>query len=133
MSKLKPSNKNRSLPPDDIKFIINSLRQASVKWPGRKETLDRARKRVCEGRTKKGKKIWKYYWQCVHCEQWFRDESAVQVDHVVEIGPFLGDWNEFLARMFLDDRQVLCVVCHMRKTNAFNAAHLKWKRKRPAD
>jgi hypothetical protein len=127
----KSSNKIPRLPPDDIKWIINALRHESVKWPGRRAALDGARKRVCEGRTKKGKKIWKYHWQCAKCEQWFRDESAVEVDHVTEIGPFCGDWNRFLSRMFAGALQVLCIVCHMKKTNAYNAAHLKWKRKVP--
>jgi hypothetical protein len=57
----------------------------------------------------------------------------MQVDHVVEISSFCGDWNVFLPRMFpqLESAlQVLCILCHMKKTNAFNAAHLKWKRKK---
>jgi hypothetical protein len=120
--------------PDDVKFLINALRQASVKWPGRREALDGARKKVREGTTRKGKPIWKYHWQCAHCRQWYRNQTDVEVDHITEIGSFCGDWNKFLAKMFARPvklkLQVLCVVCHMRKTNAFNAAHLKWKRKR---
>lgn len=131
------SKTKQSLPPDDIKFIINALRQASVKWSGRRAALDSARKRVCIGRVKsgprKGKKKFKFHWQCAKCERWYRNETDVEVDHVVEIGSFCGDWNRFLLRMFASALQVLCVVCHMKKTNQFNAAHLKWKRKRPAE
>lgn len=133
MSSPKSSTRIRQLPHDDVKFIINALRQASIKWPGRAEALDRARKKVWEGKRNKktGKKILKFYWQCSHCEKWYRNETDVEVDHIVEVGPFCGDWNKFLARLFTtqDNLQVLCVVCHMKKTNAYNAAHLKWKRK----
>lgn len=133
MPKHRSSNPKFELPPDDIKFVINALRQATVKWSGRREALDLARKKVREGMTRKGKQIWKFYWRCAHCKRWYRNESDVEVDHIIEIGPFCGDWNRFLHRMFARPvnmkLQVLCVVCHMRKTNAYNAAHLKWRRK----
>lgn len=129
MKKLRPSKQIESLPPDDIKFIINALRHESVKWSGRRAALDSARKRVRVGTTKKGKPKYKFHWQCAKCDRWYRNEHDVEVDHVVEIGPFCGDWNRFLLRMFASALQVLCTVCHMKKTNAYNAAHLKWKRK----
>ncbi len=124
---------SNSLSPDDVKFIINALREASIKWPGRKAALDRSRKRVLIGRAKNGNPKYKYHWQCAKCLKWHRDEKSMEVDHVIEIGSFCGDWNNFLLRMFpqIDSAlQVLCVNCHQRKTSAFNAAHLKWKRKK---
>lgn len=134
MKPTKPSTRIQTLPPDDVKFIINALRQATVKWPGRALALDRARKKVWEGKRNKktGKKIFKFHWQCAKCKKWHRDVGEVEVDHIVEIGSFTGDWNLFLPKMFTaqENLQVLCQVCHMKKTNAFNAAHLKWKRKR---
>lgn len=132
MPKLRSSTKIICLPPDDVKFIINSLRQASVKWSGRKEALDRARKKVRVGTTLDGKPKYKFHWKCAKCGQWYRNAGDVEVDHIVEVGPFTGDWNEFLPRLFTtqSNLQVLCVVCHMKKTNAYNAAHTKWTRKR---
>lgn len=118
---------------DDVEFIKNALRQASIKWPGRHAALKRARKKVREGTTKLGKPVYKYYWQCANCTKWFRDEKEMEVDHVVEIGSFEEDWNPFLARMFPQIEsalQVLCVLCHLKKTKKFNAAHLKYTRKR---
>lgn len=82
---------------------------------------------------KNGNPIYKYHWLCAKCEKWFRDEKKMEVDHVIEIGTFLGDWNSYLVKMFnrrKDALQVLCVRCHLKKTMAFNAANTKWKRKR---
>lgn len=119
------------LTPDDIKFVINELRHGSVKWSGRREALDRARKKVFQRRSKKGKRIFKFYWQCAKCEEWFRNENEVEVDHIKEVGPFCGDWNRFLLRLFpeVDGLQVLCLVCHLKKTNIYNSARTRWQRK----
>lgn len=122
-----------SLSQDDVKFITNALRQATIKWSGRHDALKRARKKVREGTTAKGKPIYKLYWQCAVCKVWHRNEDEVEVDHVIEIGSFKGDWNPFLARMFPRDPkalQVLCSLCHLKKTKKFMAAHLKYTRKR---
>lgn len=125
------TNGHRKLSDDDIKFIINALRMATIKWPGRALCLRNARKRVLVGKTKDGKKIWKYFWQCAVCEQWFRNEVDMEVDHIIEIGTFSGDWNEFLPRLFAtqDNLQCLCTGCHLKKTMKFNSARSRWKRK----
>lgn len=122
----------KHLTPDDVKFVMNAIRRESVKWSGRRECLDLARKRVRVGTTKDGNPKFKYHWQCAKCEKWFRNESDLEVDHITEIGAFCGDWNNTLLRMLpsVDDLQALCTICHMKKTNAFNAANTKWKRKR---
>ena len=57
----------------------------------------------------------------------------MEVDHIVEIGSFKGDWNEFLFRHFPPDRaklQVLCITCHMKKTKAFNSAKSLYVRRK---
>lgn len=126
--------KKTILPPDDIRFIINALRHASIKWEGRAAALKRARKKVFVRIAKNGNKVFKLYWMCAKCEKWFREETQMEVDHVVEIGSFNGDLNEYCERMFdrdPDALQVLCVKCHLKKTKAFNAANTKWKRKKP--
>lgn len=124
--------KKFQLPPSDVEFIRNLLRQGSVKWSGRAECLRRARKRVVVKRGKKRQPIYKYYWKCARCEQWYRDISQMEVDHIVEIGPFTGDWNEHIARHFppQDNLQVLCITCHMKKTLAYNSARTRWQRKK---
>lgn len=117
----------------DVEFLRNLLRQGSVKWPGRSEVLAAARKKVRVGLTKKGKPKTKFHWQCAKCLRWYRDEAEMEVDHIVEIGSFEGDWNEFLFRHFPPDRakmQALCIPCHMKKTKAFNSARTRWERKK---
>ncbi len=118
---------------EDVKFIREALRHASIKWPGRAECLKLARRRVVVGQTKAGKPKYKYHWQCAKCRRWTKQQGSMEVDHIIEIGSFTGDWNEFLARHFprpINGRlQALCKSCHMKKTLAFNAANTKWKRK----
>ena len=114
---------------DTIKLIMNQLRQGSLIWEGRKIALELARKKVHEGFTKAGKSIYKYFWQCNECKEWFRDVSSVEVDHIEEIGPYKGDWNDYINRMYcsVDNLQVLCVKCHLGKTT--KNARERWVRK----
>jgi hypothetical protein len=119
---------------DDIVFIRNLLRHGSVKWSGRAECLRKARKKVFVRIGLKGQEIFKFHWQCAHCKQWHKDEKEMEVDHIVEIGSFTGDWNVYMEKLFprpvKKHLQALCVVCHMKKTKAFNAAHIKYQRKK---
>jgi 5-methylcytosine-specific restriction endonuclease McrA len=124
-----------SMPPDDVAWLRNAIREASIKWPGRAECLRRARRKKLEGYTKKGKPIYKFYWQCAKCGKWQRDELQMEVDHIVEIGSFEGDWNTYLARHFPDPAtglQALCIVCHLKKTAVYNSARTRWSRKSKA-
>lgn len=127
------SNKNFQMSQDDIDFVRNLLRQGSTKWPGRAECLRLSRKRVLIRYSKTGQPVYKYFWQCASCRQWYRDVKSVEVDHVSEIGSFNGDWNEYLFKHFprpiAEKMQVLCIACHLKKTKAFNSARSKWKRK----
>lgn len=115
---------------DTIQLIQNQLRKASIIWSGRKLALENARIKRFEKFTKKGSKpIYKYYWQCANCKELFRDQAQVEVDHIVEVGPFNNDWNDWIGRLFCgqDNLQVLCTVCHLKKTSGFNAS-IKYKR-----
>lgn len=56
----------------------------------------------------------------------------MEVDHIIEIGPFTGCWNEYFLRHFPDPitgLQAMCIVCHLKKTNAYNSARSQWRRK----
>jgi len=122
---------NFLLPHDDVEFIKNLLRQGSVKWKGRAECLRRARTRVIVRRGKFNQPIYKYHWQCAKCRLWSKNVDAMEVDHIIEIGTFNGDWNEYLFKLFSpqNNLQALCVACHLKKTKAFNSAATRWKRK----
>lgn len=110
-----------------IDFIINLLRHGSVKWDTRKKALKRARKQVQESSGKK-----KFHWQCAKCLKWFRDQAQMEVDHIVEVGPFEGSWDHFIPRLYceLDNLQVLCVDCHKLKTVGYVAKLKKSNRKK---
>ena len=130
------SNSENFLTDHDIRFIFNELRKATITWKGRRDCLENARKKVVEGKTKKGSLIYKYLWQCAICNKWFRNIKDMEVDHIVEIGgvsSFKGDWNEIINKMFprpVDKHlQCLCVVCHQRKTGNYMNASKKFKRK----
>ena len=137
MSNLKGDvNAQKLLTSDDIKYIYNELRKASIIWQGRKECLALARKKVFVRRAKNGNPVYKYHWQCADCENWFKQESDMEVDHIVEIGgvtSFCGDWNKMIERIFprpvQDHLQCLCIPCHARKTGRYNAAPSKFTRK----
>lgn len=121
------------LHPDDVEWLRNAIRQSSITWPGRTKCLRLARKKVLVRRSKKGKPIYKFHWQCAKCERWTKNEKQMEVDHIVEIGSFDGDWNEYLFRHFPvveTGLQALCLVCHLKKTKAWNSAQSQWERKR---
>ncbi len=112
------------------RYVINLLRQGTVKYWGRTEALKRARKRFLIGRAKNGRPKFKWKWKCVRCNKWYEDETDVEVDHIDEVGPYLGDLHEYAVRMFNfeGNSQILCIKCHKGKTEA--AAPLRWERKK---
>lgn len=112
------------------RYVINVLRRGTLKWNGRTNALRRARKRFRDGKLKNGNVKWKYHWNCAKCGKWFRDESDMEVDHIMEVGPYKGDLHDYAERMYCDEDnlQVLCIRCHKAKTTS--AAPLRWKRKK---
>lgn len=131
-------NDNFPVDKKTLDYVLNLLRQGTIKWDGRKRCLRRARKLVHDGTYyQNGNPIKKYFWKCAKCKQWFRDESEMEVDHVVEIGPFNGDLHNYADRMYPEDPnalQALCVLCHSKKTATFNAtARFTRKKKLPAE
>ena len=114
----------------DIRYVINLLRQGTIKWSGRAECLRLARIQVAEGTSSNGSLILKYYWQCYRCKKFFRDEKDMEVDHIEEIGPYNGDLHNYAQRVYCsqDNLGAICILCHQAKTSSFNA-RLKFKRK----
>lgn len=128
--------KKESLTTEDIKFIFNELRKASIIWDGRKEVMKLARKKVLVRRAKNGNPVYKFQWQCAVCSRWFKSDKEMEVDHIEEIGGITahtGDWNVVIDKMFPrpvhEHLQVLCIACHLRKTKQFMSAIHKYKRK----
>lgn len=118
-----------------IRIIMNHIRLATLVSPIRKEVLNSYSKKVYEGNTergnfKNGKLRFKKYWTCPNCKKDFRDEKALEVDHIVEIGGFKGDWNEIMDRAFCppEEQQTLCIECHKRKTTS--SARERFSRKK---
>jgi 5-methylcytosine-specific restriction endonuclease McrA len=128
---------NKKFSDEDVAYIYNALRKATIQWSGRAECFRLARKKVFVRRSKSsGKPIYKLQWQCAECREWFRDPGSMEVDHKKEIGgigSFNGDWTEMISKVFPrpveEHLQLLCVYCHLKKTKAFAAANSKWQRK----
>ncbi len=117
--------------PEDVDYLLNIIRQGTTKWDGRAKCLKRARKRVLVRQSKKGKPVYKYFWQCATCRDWFKDVDSMEVDHIIEIGPYKGDLHEYAERVYCSQENLaaLCVVCHLKKTMKYNSARSRWKRK----
>lgn len=111
--------------------ILNILRRGTITWRGRSECLKRHRVKVREGSFKSGKPKYKYYWVCAVCKRRYRDQEMMEVDHIVEVGPFKGSLNKFVERLYCgqDNLQALCIVCHSKKTSGFNSTRLHERKK----
>jgi hypothetical protein len=114
-------------------YIINVLRRGTITWSGRTDCLNRNRRKRPVGKTKKGKD--KFLWEraCDSCGEWhLLKDNDLEVDHIEEVGPFKGCFDDFVRRMYCgqENLQALCFQCHSRKTSKFNA-HLRFTRKNP--
>jgi 5-methylcytosine-specific restriction endonuclease McrA len=94
-------------------FIINSMRRASYRWPGRW---------LAEKRTALGKGL--YYCENPECGIIVKKKET-QMDHVIPVIPVTGfdSWEGVLDRMFCspDGFQRLCKACHRVKTDLENS------------
>ena len=92
----------------DIEFIKKSLRRGFLKYPSRKAALNKARR--------PGNKF-----ECCKCHNLF-SRRGIQCDHIIPVGSF-DNWDSYIARLFttVDNLQILCTVCHRKKTNIENA------------
>lgn len=112
-------------------YIINVLRRGTITWSGRTQCLNRGRRARVIGKLKNGnlKTLWER--NCDECQTWhLLKDNSLEVDHIIEIGPFQNDWKDFLERMYCgqENLQALCFVCHSRKTSKFNST-LRFTRK----
>ena len=114
----------------DIKterYILNILRQGTITWKGRTECLNAARKRfrvgLCVSEGLSGKFKFKWLYLCAMCDNYF-DLPFMEVDHIVEIGSFNGNFDEYIRKMYCDQEnlQALCTTCHKHKTRGFIAS-----------
>ena len=112
------------------RHILNALRVSTITWEGRANCLKAASKKVFSRTSKSGSEIYKTYWQCATCKEWFRNIGDMEVDHKVEVGGFRGSWDKLIEIMFDETNlQALCISCHSKKTNTYNAT-LRFQRKK---
>lgn len=108
-----------------IKHIMNILRKGTVTWHVRAECLNRGRYKAFVD----GKKLWAR--DCDGCQvMHLQKNNDLEVDHIIEVGPFTGDIGAYAAKMYcsIDNLQALCFSCHKKKTSGFNAK-LRFERK----
>lgn len=116
---------------DTQKYLISTLRAATVTWSGRSQCLNRGRRKRFIGKLKNGGD--KYLWEnnCEACQEWhLLKDNSFEVDHIVEVGPFTGNWDDFIKKLFCDQSnlQRLCIICHQKKTSGYNSS-LRYQRK----
>lgn len=92
------------------RFIVASLRRATLYWPERNEALKAAR-------------IERGLYQCNHCKECF-SKKQVRLDHIEPVVRLSGftNWDDYLKRMFpkAEGFQVLCLGCDKLKTDEEN-------------
>ena len=95
-------------------FIRSTLRQKSRWWKPISLAKQKA-KRKYKGPNKRQK----FEYLCNVCKQYFPDKE-INVDHIVPAGSLrcANDLPGFVERLFceIDNLQVLCNVCHNKKT-----------------
>lgn len=114
-----------------LEYVINVLRRGTTTWQGRNDCLNRGRRKRVVGTYKNGKEKFLWERQCDHCKEWFLlKDNMLEVDHVIEIGPYKGDLHDYIERMYCgqDNLQALCIPCHSHKTSGFNST-LRYERK----
>lgn len=85
------------------------IRKIFLYSPIRREVLERARM--------KRSKLKKY--KCAHCKQGTEKPKVDHIEPVVDVKKGFQGWDEYITRMFcgVENLQVLCAVCHDKKTN----------------
>jgi len=105
----KKSRKKRvSKYPSWVRYLMGAVRKVFAWSPHKRTALMMARN--SDG-----------FFTCAGCSGVFGADS-VQVDHIDPIGPFKGDWGDYINRTFCeqDNLQVLCKGCHKVKSKADN-------------
>lgn len=109
---------------DTINHIIKVLRRGTITWKGRTQCINKNRKRKRVGTFKNGKPKYKYFYYCDVCLREYSDTNFLEVDHIVEIGSFTGNFHDYVLKMYCsqDNLQAICISCHAVKTSKFNAS-----------
>lgn len=103
---------------DKKRFVVATLRKASLRWPARNEAKKLAR-------------IERGFYKCNACEKAFGPKE-IHVDHikpVVSIKEGFINWDEFIDGLFceIENLQVLCTHCHASKTLIESEIRKKYK------
>ena len=97
-------------------FIRSALRNAYSRYPPKFQAKEAARRKKKAGK--------RFEYQCAVCNKWFPN-SETEVDHIEPAGSLRSydDLPAFVEKLFCepDGLQVVCKVCHQRKTNDENA------------
>jgi len=127
MGRIKTGKRTREDDRDDIRHrkeidnrIIKHLRKAFLQSRDRNAILKKSKRRVPSGEFyADGREKMVTRQECASCRKLVRH---VQCDHIEEVGPFLGDWNDYIKRMLYTGEkglQALCEDCHDEKTKKF--------------
>lgn len=96
-------------------WVRSLLRRGSMRWKPLQE-IKKLSRRPYIGENKRRK--WEY--QCNYCKNWFIDND-IEIDHIYGTGGLTRkeDLGTFVENLFceIDKLQVLCVKCHLEKTN----------------
>jgi len=112
--------------------ILNILRQGTLSWSGRNNALNRNRRLKRIGTFKNGSPHEIWVKDCEVCNKEFEQrKNLLQVDHIDPVGPFNGDFDDYVRRMFCDEEnlQAICDLCHDKKT-AIDVASMRATRKK---
>jgi 5-methylcytosine-specific restriction endonuclease McrA len=93
-------------------FIRKALRRAFARTPMHHKAREAVKEVYYEGNRRRVR------FTCAICGCKF-SKTETHVDHIEPvIDPATGfiDWNTFIARLFTDKLQVLCISCHKSKT-----------------
>lgn len=111
-------------------WIVNSLRRASYRWPGRYQA-------VINGRSiqklSRGRMVWHY--NCAMCPKDIHHcRKNIKLDHICPVVPpetGFTTWDDYITRMFVeaDGFQVLCTDHHKEKTALERIERNKFKKK----
>ena len=95
-------------------FIRSALRNKSRWWKPITECKQKSRRPYTGP-----KKRQKFEYQCNQCKEWY-PEKEINVDHIIPAGTLTcaNDLPGFVERLFCeqDNLQVLCEICHNKKT-----------------
>lgn len=112
-------------------FIKSAVRSMSSRWPCKYDALKAAQVGI-QLNAKTGRQAMHY--KCIECGNLF-PAKEVQVDHIEPIVPLTMvqeyDWNVIIANALCekDGLQVMCKICHKKKSLEENAERRENKKK----